>query len=129
MLNSWNIDWNCLGGGIQYLLPTMIEPTAPLVTVPPVRWMFGFSRAVSGGRRNPGKPAKLIDHPPIQAVGVFCFGGVGFVWSAYDFFSTFMGHEEYRGVSGGGGCVAFGCMLFVACVDKEGLGVRYRAYM
>ena len=22
----WNIGWNCLGGGIQYLLPTMIEP-------------------------------------------------------------------------------------------------------
>ena len=26
MLNSWNIGWNRLGGGIQYLLPTMIEP-------------------------------------------------------------------------------------------------------
>ena len=26
VLNSWNIGWKCLGGGIQYLLPTMIEP-------------------------------------------------------------------------------------------------------
>ena len=25
MLNSWNIELNCLGGGIQYLLPTMID--------------------------------------------------------------------------------------------------------
>ena len=23
---TWNIGWNCLGGGIQYLLPTMNEP-------------------------------------------------------------------------------------------------------
>ena len=24
--DTWDIGWNCLGGGIQYLLPTMIEP-------------------------------------------------------------------------------------------------------
>ena len=26
LIDTWNIGWNCLGGGIQYLLPTMIEP-------------------------------------------------------------------------------------------------------
>ena len=26
LTDTWNIGWNCLGGGIQYLLPTMIEP-------------------------------------------------------------------------------------------------------
>ena len=26
LIDTSNIGWNCLGGGIQYLLPTMIEP-------------------------------------------------------------------------------------------------------
>ena len=32
--DSWNIGWNCLGGGIQYLLPTMIEPDLAEVIAP-----------------------------------------------------------------------------------------------
>ena len=33
--DTWNIGWNCLGGGIQYLLPTMIEPTNQKESMPP----------------------------------------------------------------------------------------------
>ena len=37
MLNSWNIGWNCLGGGIQYLLPTMIERRGLLCSPMPLK--------------------------------------------------------------------------------------------
>ena len=52
MLNSWNIHWNCLGGGIQYLLPTMIEPNDDPMQRTPQR----HERGAGGGGAEPPPP-------------------------------------------------------------------------